>query len=789
MNVQACALCDTEVSAFPILDGERTFCCMGCHAVFNILAASDQLSHFQDTPVFKQALRSGLISNPALQEQIRSARTPIDSHELQRLHIEISGMWCPACAQVIRLILLREKGVQNCVVDYATDLLSIEFSLRYIDKEKIHTLITSLGYQPIDLESQQSAVGRDLYLRFAVAAFCSLNIMMFASPLYASYFYYEPQGYGKLFAWLSFATAVPVLGYCGWPILRHFLNSLQVGIYGMETLVVIGVTTALGLSIYDLSLGGTQVYFDSMTVIITFMLLGKIIEAKAKFSAKDSLRRLTHALPRRGRKRFSDGTEDFVPLKEICPNDILVVCSGEKIVLDGVVVKGEGSCDESLMTGEALPVLKQIGSAVLGGSILQSGSLEIRVTKLLEDSALHKIYDVVQQEIGHKTAYVRAADRIVYWFVPLILVIACMTALACWFLGLEDSGKSVTETALLRAISVLLISCPCAIGIAAPLAESHVINGLARLGAIVRNRGCLPLLGREAVFIFDKTGTITEGHFTVVSGLDSLSSTQRGLLKGLVMRSTHPIACSIAQAIVEAPVSLECIEEIAGKGLKGRTGKQQLLLGSAEFLRLHQIKVIDGIDQAQIQSSVYFACNQQCLTMLILGDRIREGAQEMVQSLSSCKTILLSGDAPSSVAAVAKACGFNEWQAGCNPLYKREVVESFRRQGHVVCMFGDGINDAPALAAANVGISVVSATDISIQVSDLLLTTDRLQVISKMRAIAHKGYAIVRQNLFWAFFYNVMGIALAVFGWMSPIFAAFAMVASSLMVLFNAKRI
>ncbi len=784
----ACALCSIELPQCPIVDGEQAFCCSGCHAVFNILSTKKQLTNYQENPLFQQAVRCGLISNPALLEQIRRNRQDFPENELEKLHMEVGEMWCPACAEVIRLVMLQQKGVRNCVVDYATDLASVEFAPRHIGKERIHQLIKSLGYQPLSLDSARKAVSFDFYLRFAVAAFCSLNIMMFAYPLYATYFDYDSEGYGMLFAWLSFGAVLPVVGYSARPIFRRFLTSLQVGLYGMEALVVMSVSTGLGLSIYELFRGSARVYFDSISVIITFVLLGKIIEAKAKFSAKDAVLRLARAAPRRGRKRFIDGSQAFVSVKEIQLGDLLVAFSGEKIALDGVVIEGEGSCDESMMTGEATPVCKKIGAGVLGGSILQNGSLVLRVTSSCDKTTLHKIIDMAQREIGHKTVYVRAADQIVRWFVPLIFVLAMASALISWLLGAVDPGGTVEQTALIRAISVLLISCPCAIGIAAPLAESHVINALANRGAIVRNRGCLTLLGRETVFVFDKTGTVTEGRFTILQGLDTLSLSYCSLLKSLASHSTHPIACAIAQAIDEPLTPLQQVEEVAGRGLRACCGVHQLHLGSKEFFREQGIGVL-SLMQQQVGSVVYFAYDGECTAVLVLGDKIREEISKTISTLAPAKTILLSGDSSAVVEAVAEACKFDAWQSERTPLQKREYIESLRAQGHIVCMVGDGINDAPALTAAHVGISVVTATDISIQVSDLLLTTDRLHILHAIRSIAKRGHSIVKQNLFWAFFYNVVGIGLAMSGLLSPIFAAFAMVASSLMVLFNAKRL
>jgi heavy metal translocating P-type ATPase len=614
--------------------------------------------------------------------------------------------------------------------------------------------------------------------------------MMFAYPLYATYFSYDGEGYGSLFAWLSLLSSVPVITYSAWPIWRRFWTSCKVGVFGMEVLVAIGVATAFGLSVYDMWMGGIHVYFDSMTVIIAFVLLGKIIEARAKFSAKESLFRLSRSVPRKGRKRFEDGTLRFIPAKDIFKGDVIEVYAGEKIPLDGKILSGEGACDESLMTGEVIPVVKKIGDGVLGGAHLVQGNLIVEVCSDSDQTALHKIIEMVEHDIGHKGVYARAADRIVKWFVPTVIAFALFVGLISWGVGTRDSGASVLETAFLRAIAVLLISCPCAIGIAAPTAESYLLSGLASFGAIVRNRGCLSFLGRETVFVFDKTGTATEGVYGVVNGLENLDENQKSVLKGLAECSIHPIPYAIVRAIKEEGIRFDKLEEVVGFGMRGNLGDKVYFLGSARFMEQQGIPFDEDVnEQGEVVSTVYFADQQQVLACLHLGDTIRPGMKELLQRLRPAHSILLSGDSEKPVAAVGKACGFDHWYSGCSPLEKREFIEALKKQGEVVCMLGDGINDAPALTSAQVGVSVVSATDISIQVSDLLLTTDRIEVVAKIRQLAERGKKIIQQNLFWAFFYNVIGIFLAAFGVLSPIFAAFAMAASSLTVLFNARRV
>lgn len=782
--VNFCSLCQLDLPVFPIIDEEKKFCCTGCHAVYRILDSKNLVENYHESSLFQEALKAGLISNPQLLQQIKNQKSTADHKDIQKLYLEIKEMWCPSCAEVIQLILLKQKGIFNCTVDYATDLASIEFSPRYISKDKIAEIISSLGYEPLSLEDvNNKKIGLNLYIRFGLAAFCALNAMMFSYPLYATYFDHTAHQDGRIFAWLTFFSSLPVITYCMWPIVKRFASSLRFGLLGMEALVVTGVTAAFGFSLNQLMHDSNQVYFDSMSVIITFVLLGKILEAKAKFSAKESWIRLSQSLPRRCRKYFPDSSPAFVPIKEIVVGDLVVAYAGERIALDGIVVEGGGTCNESHMTGESLPVSKEKGSILLGGSILQYGSLTFQVTGTLGESSLHRIIQAVEQNLGHKSSYVRAADLITRWFTPLVFFIAAITWLFSWLSG--DSA------AFLRAISVLLIACPCAIGIAAPLAESHILYRLAMLGVIIRNRGCLSLLPQLNVFIFDKTGTVTEGSFQLIDGLQNLSEKEKRILKAISQPSNHLICRAIFASVEAQPFKLDHIEEYPGRGMKGLLADQQFLLGSEQFLREQRIKVnalsINQKFDSNPISTVYYIAEEK-IHQLQLGDRTRAEVSVVLKEIKQ-ETILLSGDSHATVQAVALKCGFSQYFSEMNPLQKREFVDALRREGKMVCMIGDGINDSPALTAAQVGISVVSASDISIQVSDILLTTENLRVIPQMLRIATEGQRILKQNMFWAFFYNAIGIGLAVAGLLSPIFAAFAMTASSLIVLLNSKRI
>lgn len=786
-----CALCGNSAQHYPITYESKTFCCHGCQSVFAILAAQGQLHHFDSHPIFLQAVRAGLISNPQVLESLKVKEAHANDVSLQKHHFEIADMWCPSCAEVIRLVCMQQKGIFSVFVDYATDLASVTFDPKMISNDAVFKLIKSLGYAPKNFEeSLGTAPERQHYFRFVISAFFSSNAMMFAYPLYATYFTDDPEGYGLLFAWFSCISSIPVLTYCAYPIFRRCFSALSVGFFGMEALVFLGSFVAVIYSLYQLLQGNTDVYFDSASVIITFVLLGKIIESKGKFSAKKSLLRLSRSLPKRVRK-ITQGAYVFCPAKDLLKGDLIEVRMGEMVPIDGIVLEGIGICNESVMTGEAIPVSKSSGDAVVSGSHLQQGSLTINVTATSKESLLQRILDMIEKNIGAKSPYLRRIDTIVQWFVPLTLAIALLSACVALAIGLTY------EEALFRALTVLIISCPCAIGIAVPLVESYMINHMAEMGVVVRNRGCLQYLGKESVIAFDKTGTVTEGRFQLIGGVGDLPDVQQKILAALVDKSNHPIAQAIKNALHVQPMPSQHIEEVIGKGIYGSFDGEICCIGSKCFLESLECK-FDNVPDFHdailehahaVTTTVYFCYKTQSPTPIYLGDCIRKNVDSLLKELSPAKTMLISGDSERSVSRVAHACGFSSYIAEVTPLEKQQFVERLKNAGEIVCMIGDGINDSLALTTAHVGVSVSAATDISIQVSDLLLTTEDITIIGRLRVMAAKGQKIIRQNIFWAFFYNVIGMAMAFLGLLTPIFAAFAMVASSLFVLFNAKRV
>lgn len=749
MKEFVCALCENSAIQNEIRIDALSFCCHGCSAVYQILEAQNQLSQKKGHPLIREAVKYGLIANQEI-------RTLQEGDCTKKWGFEVGKMWCPSCAQLICLALERQKGVTRAVVDYVTDLALVEYNPKEISEEEIQKIIESLGYQVSFFEEKRDP----LTLKFAVAAFAALNVMMFAYPLYTTYFDFDEGGIAPLLAWISLGFTVPVVTYSALPLYSKVRAQLKMGIPGMEVLVVIGMLSAFILSLYEMFKGTFLVYFDTITVLVAFLLLGKMIESKAKFSTKQALYRLQNALPKKGRKKSSNA---FVPLKEVEVGDELIVFSGERIVIDGEIVDGEGAVDESIITGESVPKFKKKGDLIFSGSILQSGRLIFKATSKHEKSTLHHLIDLI--DISGKTSSYRVVDSVLKWFTPLVLALSFFTFMGTFIFVDADSAFS-------RSMAVLLIACPCAIGIAAPLIESKLIERFTEKGALIRNRELLAKLPNITHFIFDKTGTVTKGEFSVLSGLEKLSDEQKKKLKTLASSSIHPVAKAINSVLQCEPEDFKIIE-IPGKGIKG----EGVYLGSKKFLE-------EAGFQVDEEAAVYFA--DQGVHPLYLGDTIKEDAKELIRNLPF-KTILLSGDSKGTVEKVAREIGFDEWQGEKTPLEKQQYVVSLKKA--VVAMIGDGINDAPSLAKADIGISVVSAADISIQVSDLLLTTPNLNIITDLIQMAKRGKKLIAQNLFWAFFYNVIGVFLACFGVLTPLFASFAMITSSLIILLNSKRL
>ena len=743
-----CALCGQGALSGVGEEG-RQFCCVGCRTVWHLLSAQKALENYEEHPIWRQAVLSGLISNPNLTFKKEEGKV------LKRAAFEIREMWCPSCAEVIEYLVRLEKGVASCHVDYATDRAFIEYDPCQVGEEALFSFIKSLGYDPVPFEGiLGKPISFSLYLRFFIAAFCALNVMMLAYPLYATYFNKGGEEWGMLLAWISLAFSLPVLLYSAYPIFQRFFHAMRTGLFGMESLVVAGISAAFILSTLNLFQGNSQVYYDTLTVVVALVLLGKILESKAKFSAKEAFYSLARALPQRARRRGV-----FLPIKDIAPGDDIEVVAGERIPLDGHVTEGEAWVNEAAMTGEPLSKRVRKGDKVSSGTILETGRLEIAVSG--GASSLENIVSSCRINLEHKSAYVRALDAPLRLFVPFVLLFA---ALIGFFFGFE------------RALATVLISCPCAIGIAAPLVEARLIDLFSKRGAIVRNRGALAKLPDITLFAFDKTGTLTQGEFSV-KGSDTLDRGVQRVLKGLSAASEHPLCRALHRHLDVEAEPVTHVFETKGAGIEGGGA----FLGSRAYLTSKGLSVPPSEDS---ETEVFFSFEGKT-HRLSFTDEIRPEAPQTLARLP--KTLLLSGDRRAPVEAAANLCGIDAWKSELSPLDKLRYLKELQSQGEKVAFTGDGINDAPALSQADIGLAAASSLGLSQAASDLLLTTS-LSTLPHLISLAKTARRLIHQNLFWAFFYNLLGLPLAALGTLTPIFAAFAMTASSLFVLLNSLR-
>jgi heavy metal translocating P-type ATPase len=746
------------------------------------MAAGD----FRDSELYRESLRRGLISNAAQQAQ----PIPEDAERREAMY-QLSGLWCASCGWVIEHALRRERGIVSAEVMFASDLLKVTFCPQFVPTGQIEKCVESFGYRAeLYTGGKKSADKdqRDLLLRLGIAAGLWMNVMLFSLVVYASYFEGISAWAQRMIPVILMALATPAIFYSGWPILRIGWLGLRHGTIRMESLISTGVLAAYGYSIAQIFRGGRHFYFDTACAIVTLVLSGKALERGAKNRTAQALSVLHRMIPKKARVLLS-GQERFVSVDAIEPGMMLLVKAGERIPADGVIASGRSFIDESVITGESRPCAKAQGDSTIGGSLNGAGVLEIQVIRRVEESTLSQIVRSVEATLAAKTTTERMVDRISRIFVPAVLAIAIATFLGCRAFGTGD------VEALMRAIAVLVIACPCALGIATPLATTAAVGAASRDGILLRDPGVLEAIRKLDVVILDKTGTATEGCFRVHEACWNVPDSAP-LIAALESRSEHPIGQAI-QAIASATGCIGDVNVHRGLGISGIVDGRSVVAGNFRFMQQENVALdSETLIQASLWERegftvVFCAVDGAMAGAIALGDQVRAGARELVSALASegIRVLLVSGDSSTVTAAVAARLGVRDFEAEALPQRKSDIVSGLRAQGNVVAMAGDGINDAPALAMADLGIAVGSATDIARHAAPVVVMGDSLMKISWMLQLARHTNHIIRMNLLWAFAYNVAGIGLAATGTLNPILAAAAMVLSSSCVIANSMRV
>nr|WP_202820644.1 heavy metal translocating P-type ATPase [Variovorax sp. JS1663] len=716
----------------------------------------------------------------------------------QTLDLQIEGMTCASCVARVEKALAKVPGVVSATVNLATERAEVKFASRDVDPAALIAAVQKAGYgarQPDGAGAVSDKAARRLpdWWPVAVAALLSLPLLL---PMFGSIFARE----WMLDGWLQLALATPVQFWLGARFYRAGLKALKAGAGNMDLLVALGTTAGYGLSVYLLYVHAghgmpPHLYFEASAVVITLVLLGKWLEVRAKRQTTEAIRSLNELRPERARIR-RNGVEQDVPVEQVQVGDLVVVRPGERVPVDGVIVEGSSEIDESLITGESLPVAKHAEDPITGGSVNGQGLLVARTTAVGAESTLARIVRLVESAQAKKAPIQRLVDRVSSVFVPVVIGIALLTLLAWGF------ATGNWETAILNAVAVLVIACPCALGLATPTAIMAGTGVAARHGVLIKDAEALEVTHSVKVVAFDKTGTLTEGRPELVA-FEATDDDFAALLQAsaaIQAGSEHPLARAVLAAAERAglgpvPRASE-VRAVAGRGVAATVGGRALRLGSSRFM--HELSVPLGKLEARasrlqaegrtVSWLADVSGRPALIGLLAFGDAPKPSAAAAIAQLHAqgIRTALVTGDNRGSAEAVAKLLKIDTVRAEVLPEDKASIVAQLKASGERVAMVGDGINDAPALAAADVGIAMSTGTDVAMHAAGITLMRGDPALVSDAIDISRRTYAKIRQNLFWAFVYNVVGIPLAAFGLLSPVIAGAAMAFSSVSVVSNA---
>ena len=702
--------------------------------------------------------------------------------------LPVEGMTCATCAMRVEKALAKVPGVRGAVVNLATEMATVNADPA-VTLATMRAAVEKAGY---DLgEVQRTEPLRAHAWPVVLAALLSLPLIlpMAAMPFGADW---------ALPGWWQFALATPVQFWLGGRFYRAGWKALRARTGNMDLLVALGTSAAYGLSVYLLVRQGADgmghLYFEASAVVITLVLLGKWLEGRAKRQTTEAIRALNALRPDVARVRRGNA-EAEVPIAQVKIDDDVVVRPGERIPVDGVVLEGASDVDESLITGESLPVAKHAGDRVTGGAVNAQGLLVVRTTAVGAESTLARIVRLVESAQAGKAPIQRLVDKVSAVFVPVVIGIAAVTLLA-WGLITGD-----WEVALLNAVAVLVIACPCALGLATPTAIMAGTGVAARRGILIKDAEALEIAHAVRCVAFDKTGTLTLGKPRLVACEPAMGDRRELLAASAAIQSgsEHPLARAVVEAAAADGVAFARatnVRAIAGRGVAAQVEGRELRLGSSRLM--DEL----GVDTTALESrakefesagrTVSWLADTTgaptLLGLLAFGDTVKPAAREAIATLRAqgVQTILLTGDNAGSAASVASQLGIDEFRAGILPEEKASVVTALKRAGTRVAMVGDGINDAPALAAADVGIAMSTGTDVAMHAAGITLMRGDPALVADAIDISRRTYSKIRQNLFWAFVYNAVGIPLAAFGLLSPVIAGAAMAFSSVSVVMNA---
>jgi Cu+-exporting ATPase len=727
-------------------------------------------------------------------KHLESAMSIVALTHLTETSLQVEGMTCASCVARVEKALLKVPGVHGATVNIATEKATIQ-ALATVSASALKAAIQKAGYAAKDLQDEGSQAANRLPAWWPVAASGALTLPLLL-PMLLQLVSIE----WVLDGWVQLALATPVQFWLGWRFYRAGWKAMLAKTGNMDLLVAMGTSAAYGLSIYLLfkhaGHGAPHLYFEASAAVITLVLLGKWLEQRAKRQTTNAIRALHALRPTTARVR-REGRELAIPVEQVVLGDLVVIRPGDRVAVDGDIIEGRSHIDESLITGESLPVAKAVGDKVTGGSINAEGALTVRTTAVGAETTLARIIRMVESAQAAKAPIQRIVDRVSAVFVPIVLVIALATFLG--WAGLTGDW----EQALINAVAVLVIACPCALGLATPTAIMAGTGVAARHGILIKDAEALEVAHAVTVVAFDKTGTLTEGKPSVAAVVAAEGTSREdvvGLAAALQKASSHPLAVAVMEQARKERLSVPEAHEakaLPGRGVEGRVGDQTLMLGSTRLLR--ELALDEGALQADAERlerqgrTVSWLVGakggqRQLLGLLAFGDAVKASAAEAVARLHrlGIKTVMLTGDNRGAAHAVAKELGIDEVRAEVLPGDKAAAVKELRDAGEVVAFVGDGLNDGPALAAASVSYAMADGADVATETAGVTLMRGDPRLVADSLDVSRRTYSKIKQGLFWAFGFNVLGIPLAALGLLNPVIAGAAMAFSSVSVVANA---
>ncbi|MGF1676111.1 MAG: heavy metal translocating P-type ATPase [Rivularia sp. (in: cyanobacteria)] len=743
---------------------------------------------------------------------------------MNTITLKLRGMSCASCANSIEKAINSLSGVSECNVNFGAEQATVKYNSQKIDIKRIQDAVDAAGYAAIPLQEQEMITGeddeekaaritesQDLIRKIIVGGVISIILIYGSLPMmtglelpFIPTWLHNP--------WLQLVLTVPVQFWCGYGFYTGAWKAVKRHNATMDTLIALGTSAAFFYSLFatvfpDFFVNQglmPEVYYETAAVVITLILLGKFFENRAKGQTSEAIRKLI-GLQARDARVIRNGKEVDVPIQEVELGDIILVRPGEKIPVDGEVIQGTSTIDEAMMTGESLPVKKQPGDQVIGATINKTGSFKFKATRIGKDTVLSQIVQLVRQAQGSKAPIQRLADQVTGWFVPVVIAIAICTFVIWYTLG-------NISLALITTVSVLIIACPCALGLATPTSVMVGTGKGAENGILIKGGESLELAHKIQTIVLDKTGTLTEGKPTVTNFITVGGTANQNELKliqlaaSLEHNSEHPLAEAVVRYAESQNVEITDVDDfeaVAGSGVQGYVSEKLVQIGTQRWLAEVGINTGMFVEEKQAweslgQTVIWIAVDGQVEGLMGIADTLKASsitAVRMMQKLG-LSVVMLTGDNRPTAEAIADEVGIERVFAEVRPDQKATVVKSLQQEGKIVAMVGDGINDAPALAQADVGMAIGTGTDVAIAASDITLISGDLRSIVTAIKLSRATINNIRQNLFFAFFYNVLGIPIAagvlfpIFGWLlNPIIAGGAMAFSSVSVVMNALRL